>query len=341
VSAQGRVRGAVERPEPPAGSAGQASVPSRVRIGISMCLLGERVRFDGGHKRDAFLVETFGRFVEWVPVCPEVESGLPTPRDTLRLVRADGGLRMVMPRSGLDHTDAMRTFALRRVTELAAQDLCGCVLKKDSPSCGMERVKVYEPGGVPTRSGRGLFAEALLRSLPSLPVEEEGRLYDPRLRDNFVERVFAYRRLRDLFVARWTAADLVRFHTAHKLTLLAHSPSAYQELGRLVASAGSRKRAELRDEYERGFMSAMAVIATPKRHTNVLQHMVGYLKDGLDRASRDELLQIIDDYRLGLVPLIVPMTLLQHHVRRHGVGYLAGQVYLAPHPRELMLRNHV
>ncbi len=194
---------------------------------------------------------------------------------------------------------------------------------------------------MPSRSGQGLFAAALCARYPHLPVEEEGRLSDPRLRDNFVERVFAYRRLRGLFASRWTVGSLVRFHTAHKLTLMAHSVTAYRELGRLVAAAKTAKRSDLQDDYTRGFMTALAAIATPRRHTNVLQHMAGYFKKALDEGGKAELQATIEDYRTGLVPLIVPLTLLRHHVRHHDVAYLAGQTYLEPHPRELMLRNHV
>jgi uncharacterized protein YbgA (DUF1722 family)/uncharacterized protein YbbK (DUF523 family) len=313
-----------------------------IRLGISACLLGEAVRFDGGHKRDSFLVETFGRYVEWVPVCPEVESGLGTPRETLRLETRDGLLRMVMPRSGRDYTATMTAYARARVARLEGEDLCGYVLKKDSPSCGLERVKVYaEPGGAPTRNGRGLFATALLERFPWLPVEEEGRLSDPRLRENFVERVFAYHRLKALWQPRWKVGDLVRFHSAHKLTLLAHSPAAYSRLGRLVAAAASVARDQLRAEYEQQFMQALRVIATPRRHVNVLQHIAGYFKRTLDEDARQELAGLIDDYGRGLVPLVVPITLVQHHVRRTGETYLASQVYLSPHPKELMLRNHV
>lgn len=313
-----------------------------IRIGISACLLGEQVRYDGGHKRDNFLVDTFGKYVEWVQVCPEVESGLPTPRETLRLVSREGRLRMVMPKSGRDWTDEMTRYSAKRVAALAAEDLCGYVLKKDSPSCGMVRVKVYdEAGGLPSKTGRGLFANALLSHSPWLPVEEEGRLSDPRLRENFIERVFAFRRLKTLFGGRWGVGDLVAFHTAHKLALLSHSPSAYTELGRLVAGARAVPRADLRALYERRFMETLAVMATPKRHANVLQHMLGYLKDALEAEVRQELARLIDDYRLGLVPLVVPMTMIQHYVRRLRIEYLSGQVYLSPHPRELMLRNHV
>ena len=299
------------------------------------------MRFDGGHKRDAFLTGTFGRFVEWVPVCPEVEAGFGTPRESMRLVRGGDEVRLVTVRTGRDVTAQLDRYAERRVAELAAEDLCGYVLKKDSPSCGLERVKVYAAGGMAMKDGRGRFAAALLARLPELPTEEEGRLSDPKLRDNFVERVFAYRRLKDLFAQRWTQATLLRFHTAHKLVLMAHSPEAYRRLGRLVAGARALPRDDVRTQYARDFMNALAVIATRGRHTNVLQHMAGYFKDVLDRASKEELQAAIEDYRGELVPLIVPITLIRHYVRVHGVAYLAGQVYLEPHPKELMLRNHV
>jgi len=320
----------------------RAGLPQRlVRIGISSCLLGEAVRFDGGHKRDAFLTDAFGCFVEWVPVCPEVECGLGTPRESMRLVRVGDGVRLLTVKTGVDRTDQLVRYADERVAQLAAQDLCGFVLKKDSPSCGMARVKIYGRGTIPTRSGRGLFAAALADRCPNLPIEEEGRLSDPRLRDNFVERVFAYGRLRELFAGRWNQGALVRFHTAHKLTLMAHSPVAYQELGRLVAQGASLHRHDLTRQYSQGFMDALSSIATRRRHANALQHMVGYFKERLDRTSKTELLGAIDDYARELVPLVVPIMLIRHHVRVHDVSYLAGQVYLAPHPKELMLRNHV
>jgi uncharacterized protein YbgA (DUF1722 family)/uncharacterized protein YbbK (DUF523 family) len=326
-----------------AGSAAPDSGPTgpRIRIGISACLLGQEVRFDGGHKRDHFLTTILGPHVEWVAVCPEVELGLGTPRETLRLVRSNGELRLLTTRTGTDHTDAMNRWARRRVDELAREDLSGYVLKKDSPSCGMERVKVYGESGMPERAGRGLFADALMRRFPCLPVEEEGRLSDPRLRENFIERVFAYRRLQDLFTGHWSYGALVRFHTAHKMSLLAHSTTRYNELGRLVANGRSLPKKELREQYERGFMDTLALVSTTKRQTNVLMHMAGHLKRALDDASREELQHSIDEYRRGLVPLVVPLTLIRHHVRMHGISYLAGQTFLEPHPRELMLRNHV
>jgi len=318
-----------------------STASSTVRIGISSCLLGREVRFDGGHKRDRFLTDTFGRFVEWVPVCPEVEAGFGTPREAMRLVGDGGRLRLLGVKTARDLTDTMERYARRRVEQLAGEQLCGYVLKKDSPSCGMARVKVYNAHKVPARTGVGLFAAALSERHPFLPLEEEGRLVDPRIRDNFVERVFAYQRLRALFAGRWTLGALVSFHTAHKLSLMAHSVTAYQALGPLVAGAKSLPRGDLESRYTEGFMRALEPIATARRHVNVLQHMAGYFKKQLDAASRAELAATLDDYRAGLVPLIVPITLIRHHVRQHDVTYLAGQVYLAPHPKELMLRNHV
>lgn len=312
-----------------------------IRIGISSCLLGEAVRFDGGHKRDSFLADTFGRWVEWVSVCPEVEFGLGTPRPTMRLERQGSRTRLVTPKTGEDHTEPMTAFSRRRADELAREDLVGYVLKKDSPSCGMERVKVYDRHGTPARTGVGLYAAALQARFPLLPIEEEGRLSDPRRRENFVERVFAYRRLRTFFSGRWTIGGLVGFHTAHTLLIMSHSTVAYQRLGRLVASARTLERATLRERYECGFMEALGASATPRRHANVLQHMIGHFRAKLDPASRQELVTCVDEYRRGRLPLIVPVTLIRHHVRAQGVAYLAGQLYLEPHPKELMLRNHV
>ncbi|HEX7792728.1 MAG TPA: DUF523 and DUF1722 domain-containing protein [Vicinamibacterales bacterium] len=317
------------------------SRPRPIRIGISTCLLGEPVRFDGGHKRDTFLTETFGRFVEWVPVCPEVECGFGTPREAMRLVRAGPGVRLLTVKTSIDLTEPMERYSRSRVAALADENLSGYVLKKDSPSCGLERVKVYDRHGTPARDGRGLFAAALVEAFPHLPVEEEGRLADPRLRDNFIERVFAYWRLRGLFASRWTVGDLVRFHTAHKLLVLAHAPERYRRLGRLVAGARGMPRRNVEQRYVAGLMEALAELATTRRHTNVLQHMAGYFKDRLDAASKRELAETIDDYRRGLIPLVVPLTLIRHHARTLDVAYLAGQTYLEPHPKELMLRNHV
>jgi len=298
--------------------AGNTPSTHPIRIGISACLLGQEVRFDGGHKRDPFLTDTFGRFVEWVPVCPEAEAGLGTPREAMRLVRS-GGVRLLTVKTARDVTATLDEFSERRVAELAEEDLSGYVLKKDSPSCGLDRVKVYDAHNVPARSGRGRFAAKLLERYPDLPVEEEGRLSDPRLRESFVDRVFGYWRLRGLFGRRWTVGALVRFHTANKLILMAHSPQAYQQLGRLVARATTVSRDELERRYAHGFMAALSVPATRARHTNVLQHMAGHFKRSLDPASKSELADAIEAYRRGIVPLIVPVTLVRHQSARRSV----------------------
>ncbi len=311
-----------------------------LRVGVSACLLGDKVRYDGGHKKDAFLTGALAAHVRFVPVCPEVELGLGTPRETIRLQRDGEQVRLVAPRSGKDHTAAMRRYAERRVAELERMELSGYVLKKDSPSCGMERVRIWG-GPVPARTGRGAFAEVLMRRMPLLPVEEEGRLNDPALRENFVERVFAYRRVRDLFAARWKLADLVEFHAREKLLVLAHDTGAYRKLGAVVAHAKGAPRHELARTYAETYMRALAKLATRGRHANVLQHIAGYLKELATPDERQELQESIAEYRRGLVPLIVPVTLARHHVRRHRIEYLARQRYLDPHPRELMLRNHV
>jgi len=314
-----------------------------LRLGVSRCLLGEEVRFDGGHKRDPFLIDLLGRYVEYVSVCPEVEVGMGIPREPVRLEGDPEDPRMVGVRSGTDHTDSMHAYARRRVRELAkTEDLCGFILKKGSPSCGLERVKVYpRAGGAPARTGTGLFARALTALDPLLPVEEEGRLHDPVLRENFIERVFAYRRWKDFLSERYSVGRLVAFHTAHKFLILSHSPRHYTEMGRRVAGAKTAGAEAAKAGYGDLFMRAVAVRTTVRKHTNVLQHMAGFFKRDLDGASRAELAGVIGDYREGLVPLVVPITLIRHHARRTGQTYLLGQVYLDPHPKELMLRNHV
>jgi len=312
----------------------------RLRLGISSCLLGEQVRFDGGHKHDRFLTDVLGRYAQWVPVCPELEVGMGVPREAVRLEGDVESPRMVGVRSRTDHTPAMRRFAAVRARQLATLDLHGYVFKKGSPSCGMERVRVYGQGGMPSRQGQGLFAAAFMAALPLLPVEEEGRLHDPVLRENFIERLFAYRRWRGL-VASPSRGALVAFHTAHKFQLLAHSPKHYSALGRLVAEQKGQRPAALVAEYGPAFMTALAIHATTAKQVNVLQHLAGFCRAHLDAADRQELASVIDDYRLHLVPLVVPLTLLRHHVVRHEVTYVLGQTYLSPHPKELMLRNHV
>jgi len=318
--------------------------PPKPRLGVSACLLGRPVRYDGGHKKNEFCVDVLGPFVEWVPVCPEVEVGMGTPRPSVRLVGRVEAPRMVAERTGDDWTERMEALAAERVEALAGLDLSGYVTKKDSPTCGMSRVRVYPGGGarkgaVPVREGVGLFARRLMERLPLLPVEEEGRLNDPLLRESFIERIFAYARWKALCAEGLTRGGLVAFHTAHKLALLAHSPDAYRKLGKVVAAAKGRPIRQVADEYGEGFMAALKKPATRGRHVNVLQHMAGYFKD-LPKEDRRELEEVIRDFGRGHVPLVVPLTLLRSQVRRQGVDYLAGQTYLDPDPKELMLRNH-
>jgi len=323
----------------------RSTVPSTepaIRLGVSTCLLGEPVRYDGGHKRDLYLIRELGEYVEWVPVCPEVECGLSIPREAMRLEGDPDAPRLVTNKTGIDHTERQLSWAKTRLEELAQEGLHGFVFKKDSPSSGLFRVRVYNAKGVPQRNGMGLFARAFTERFPLLPVEEEGRLHDWRLRENFIDRIFAYRRWTLMLEQNPGPGGLVEFHTVHKMTLLAHSPPRYRELGRLVAQAGSLPWDEVSEQYVTLFMAGMGEIATPGRHFNVLQHLLGFIKDVLEPEDKAELLGLMEDYRLGLVPLIVPVTLLKHHLRRLTVPeWVHEQVYLYPYPRELMLRNHV
>jgi uncharacterized protein YbgA (DUF1722 family)/uncharacterized protein YbbK (DUF523 family) len=309
---------------------------------VSTCLLGENVRASGGHSRDAFLVDTLGRWVEWVPVCPEVEMGMPTPRPTIRLAGDPASPRLVPTKGEGDHTEAMEAWGRARLEALARAELDGYVFKKNSPSCGVFRVKVYRDSGMPARDGRGIFARMVTEAFPLLPVEEDGRLNDARLRENFVERVFAHQRWRGFVASNPRPRDLVAFHTAQKMALLAHSPEHYRRLGRLVAEAGRRPLEDLLAAYGATFMQGLSVLAKRGRHANVLSHLLGFLKDRLDAHDKSELVGLIEEYRSGLVPLIVPLTLLKHHLGRHPVpDWVHVQVYLTPYPKELMLRNHV
>ena len=312
-----------------------------LRLGISRCLLGEEVRFDGGHKRDNFLVEVLSRYVEWVPVCPEVEAGLGTPRDAMRLVGDFQNPRLVTIKSGTDHTRALETMAKNRIEQLKGLNLSGYVFKKGSPSCGIEHVRVYNEQRVVNRKGVGLFAQAFTAQFPLIPVEEEGRLSDPTLRENFIERVFCYRRWQDLVQRGVTRQALVQFHTIHKYLLLAHHPQHYKGLGQLVGQAEWHRPKELACRYGELFMKALAVKATVRKHVNVLKHILGHFKKRLGAHEKAELLGVIGDYHHGLTPLIVPLTLIKHYVQIFDIGYIRDQVYLNPHPKELMLRNHV
>jgi uncharacterized protein YbbK (DUF523 family)/uncharacterized protein YbgA (DUF1722 family) len=288
-----------------------------IRLGISTCLLGENVRYDGGHKWDRFLTDTLGQYLEYVPVCPEVECGLPIPRESMHLEGDPNSPRLVTSRTHKDHTAQMVKWAKKRVKPLAREDLYGFIFKSNSPSSGMERVKVYNEKGMPEKKGVGMFARIFMDHFPLVPTEEEGRLHDPVLRENFIERVFTLKRWREGLTGKRNLGNLVDFHTRHKL---------------LVALYG---------QYETLLMEALKLKTTTRKNTNVLQHMMGYFKKQLSPDEKQELLEVIEQYRQGFIPLIVPITLINHYTRKYTEQYLSKQIYLKPHPLELKLRNHV
>jgi uncharacterized protein YbgA (DUF1722 family)/uncharacterized protein YbbK (DUF523 family) len=313
----------------------------KIRLGISTCLLGENVRFDGGHKLDHFLTDTLGQYVEYVPVCPELECGFGVPRESFRLVGDPDNPRLVTTRTHVDHTERMVQWARKRVPELEKEDLCGYIFKSGSPSSGMERVKVYDQNGVPGKVGVGIFARIFMETFPLLPAEEEGRLHDPRLRENFIERIFALKRWRETLSLKRSLGVLVEFHTRHKLLIFSHSPEIYRAMGKLVAEGKKFSLQTLYEKYEGLLMPALQFRTTAKKNANVLQHMLGYFKEELSPAEKQEMLEIINQYRQELFPLIVPLTLMNHYVRKYNQPYLKEQIYLNPHPLELQLRNHV
>ncbi|MBK5937214.1 MULTISPECIES: YbgA family protein [Halorhodospira] len=314
----------------------------RIPVGVSSCLLGEEVRYDGSHKRNPFVTEALSRYFRYVPVCPEVAIGLPTPRPPIRLEQAEDErvrVRGVRDRQ-TDVTEAMEAYGREKGREL--HWLSGYILKSKSPSCGMERVKVYKPDGHPAGfSSRGAYARTLMETNPLLPVEEEGRLNDPALREGFVCRVFCYYRWQRLVEAGLTRKALVDFHAEHKLLLMAHDDQRMRALGRLVSTLGERPLEAVAEAYIEAFMAALARPATRGRHANVLYHLLGYLKRELDPADKQEVVDVIEQYRTGMVPLIVPVTLLRHHFRHWPDPYVERQFYLYWSPPELALLNQV
>lgn len=312
-----------------------------IRLGVSTCLLGEPVRFDGGHKLDRFVRDTLGRYVEFVPVCPEVECGLSIPREAMHLSGEPEAPRLVTVRTGKDLTDQMRSWAARRVAELEGEQLCGFIFKSNSPSSGMERVKIYDANHIPSPRGVGLFARAFMDHFPLLPVEEDGRLHDAGLRENFIERIFIFKRWREMLEEPRKLKHLVDFHSRHKLLVMAHSPKILRDLGKLVAHAQELDATQLYSDYLKLLMEALKLKRTVKKNSNVLQHMMGYFKTVLSRDEKQELLEVIGTYRNGHVPLIVPITLINHYVRKYDEPYLSVQFFLNPHPIELQLLNHV
>ncbi|MFN2268226.1 MAG: YbgA family protein [Desulfonatronovibrio sp.] len=312
-----------------------------MKIGISTCLLGQQVRYDGGHKHDRYLTDILGKYVTYVPVCPETESGLPVPREAMRLVGEIENPKLVTIKTGIDQTKRLQDWSSSKIHDLKNENLCGFIFKSKSPSSGMERVKVYNDKGHPVPKGRGIFAGMFMDRLPLIPVEEDGRLNDAKLRENFIARIFVFSRWRELMEKELTVGRLVDFHTKHKLLIMSHNEKAYREMGRMIAHAKEYDLNELTDEYADKLMAALKLISTTKKNVNVLQHVMGYFKKQLSSDEKQELLEIINNYSQSLLPLIVPVTLINHYVRKYDQGYLKEQVYLNPHPMELKLRNHV
>lgn len=310
----------------------------RIPIGISSCLLGEKVRFDGGHKNHSFISQTLSEYFSFLPFCPEVSIGLGIPRETIRLVRfeKDGAVHCVGSKNPkLDVTDQLSEVGKAQHHWL--KDLSGYIFKKDSPSCGMERVKIYY-GTAPDKSGVGLYAKEVLDAFPNLPTEEEGRLGDVHLRENFIKRVFIYHRWRQIQDSQ-VKQDFVKFHAQHKLIFMSHHQDRMRELGRLVARVGDMPLSEFKQAYLSLMTSTLKKPASRKNHVNVLKHIQGYLKRDLDAGDKSELNDTIEAYRQAQLPLIVPITLLKHHFRKSPDEYINESLYMSPHPKELCLIN--
>ncbi|MDC0336020.1 DUF523 and DUF1722 domain-containing protein [Pseudodesulfovibrio sp.] len=313
----------------------------KIKLGIAKCLMGENVRYDGSQKLDRYLRDILGDYVEWVPVCPEVETGMPIPREAVRLVGDVDAPRLVGRQSGEDWTERMQSWGKNRLELLKKEDICGYIFKYGSPSSGMTRVKVYNDKGMPSLSGQGIWARMVMEAFPHLPFEDDGRLHDPRLRENFISRVFTLKRWRDTMANGFSAGKLVDFHTRHKLLIMAHNVESYRSMGKLVAKAGSAKVDTLFEEYFEQLFKGLSYKHTVKNNVNVLSHAMGYFKKDLTFSEKTELIELIEQYRSGLVPLIVPITMVNHYVRKYEKEYLSKQYYLQPYPAELMLRNHV
>jgi uncharacterized protein YbgA (DUF1722 family)/uncharacterized protein YbbK (DUF523 family) len=314
----------------------------KIRIGVSSCLIGEKVRWNGDHKQDRYVREILSRYFEYIPVCPEVEVGMGVPRETVALYGDSEKPSMISKKTQTDWTKPMEKYIKSRINTLSADDLCGYIFKSKSPSCGMGRVPLYaEFGSHKVKHGPGMFANAFINSFPLVPTEEEGRLNDPRIRENFIVRVFSFKRFNLLLNEKFSLGQWVKFHTQHKFLLLAHSRKHYDELGELVAHSKTIKPSELKKKYGELFMEALTSKSTPKKNTDVLLHMMGFLKKLLTKIEKEDILSTIEDYRSEILPLIVPVTLIRHQVKKHNIEYLHDQVYLNPHPKELMLLNHV
>jgi len=310
----------------------------KIIIALSSCLQGQEVRFDSSHKHNRYITDTLGEYFDFKSFCPEVAIGMGVPRPPIRLVKTGDQIRVRGVKDPeQDVTDELKAYAQQVADDLT--DVSGYIFKSRSPSCGMERVNVYSEKGHPLESSSGIYAAGIMRAHPSMPVEEEGRLMDSHLRENFIERIYIYHRWQQYQNDDFTTSSLVDFHTRHKFIIQAHDETIYRQLGRLVAEAGKSQLSDTANEYIALLMKALKKLATNKTHTNVLQHIMGFLKENMSAEDKQELLEVIDDYRLEKLPLIVPITLMKHYLRKHPNDYISSQYYLDPHPKELMLRN--
>ncbi|WP_028313463.1 YbgA family protein [Desulfatibacillum aliphaticivorans] len=312
----------------------------KIKMGIARCLMGEKVRYDGGHKHDRYITQTLGNYFDFVPVCPEMECGMPVPRESMRLEGDPAAPRLMTHKTRRDLTPMMQEWGVEKLKELEKEDLCGYIFKTRSPSSGMERIAVYGEDKTVRKNGVGIWARMFKDHFPLLPVEDEGRLHDPGLRENFITRVFVMKRWRDMIAGGYDAGKLVDFHTRHKLLILAHSQQHYRQMGPMVAKIREQKPEDFFPAYLEILTQALALKTTPAKNINVLQHMMGYFKKQLSPDEKQELLELMYQYRQGAVPLIVPITLIKHFVRKYDQPYLKEQLYLYPHPLELGLRNH-
>jgi uncharacterized protein YbgA (DUF1722 family)/uncharacterized protein YbbK (DUF523 family) len=312
----------------------------KIRLGVSSCLLGQKVRYDGQHKFDHYITDILGQFTEFAPVCPEVECGLPIPREPMHLAGEIKSPRLIAVNTGTDYTEKMKSWIADKLDDLEKKKLCGFIFKSKSPSSGRFNVKIFSAGGIPAQKGVGLFARAFVERFPLLPVEEEGRLNDSALRENFIDKIMAFSRWLEYEENDGSAQGLMEFHSRHKHMLMAHSPDSVKELGRIVAAQSRKNLTETKSRYVETLMKALDYKVSSKKNRNVMMHIMGYFKNNLSVYEKQELLDLINDYVDGLFPMLSPLTLLRHYARKYNNEFLLQQYYLNPSVEELQLKYH-
>ncbi len=317
--------------------------PERIkpRVGISRCLLGEKVRYDGGHKLDRFLRDVLGKYVEWVPVCPEVEMGLSVPREPMKLFRVNHGIKLLTQKTRVNYTNLAWNWSDKKIKEIEKLNLSGYVFKSKSPSCGWRSVKVYDlNGNIVSYSGKGIFASRIMESFPLIPVEDEGRLNDQNLKDSFITRIFVFERLKHFMNSYYEPVDFIEFHTRMKLLIMAHSPKHLRTLGKMIAEANWKQKREFAYDYAVLLMEALRLKATGAKNRNVLEHILGYFKKMMSDIEKEQAREVIVEYYRGNIPLVVPLTILRNAAEKYETEYLMKQFYLSPYPYDLMLKNY-